>query len=150
MFVRGIRTAALAVAPIALMAAGMSPAAAAGAATTERFSYADCMEWDDDGTRYCWSAEGRVHYTTTRSGNESGTLRGTFADRIIAADGEVLAGYVSEEKAHWLVKRGQDHVFTLKSEGVATTEGETCAFSLRLHYANGAVRVERIDADCEG
>ena len=124
MITRGIRTAALAAAPVALIAAGVSPAAA-GAAERERFSYSECFQWEEEGATLCLQSEGRVHVVRTKSGNESVTLRATYSEQLLGPEGDVLSSYTSADKAHSLVKRGQEHVFTYKAKGVSSADGET-------------------------
>ncbi len=146
MIAKGIRTAALAAAPFALIAAGATPAAAA--AETQSFRYSNCVEWEQDGTQLCFQGEGRVHVSYTKSGNENIVLRAVFFEQLIGPDGEVLDSHTAEEKAHSLIKQGEGHVFTLKSEGVSSVDGQTCPFTVHVHYANGQARVERVDAGC--
>ena len=145
MSIRAIRAAALAAAPVALIAAGISPAAA----DSQRFQYADCVSGPTNGTQVCLEGEGRVHVTTTKSGNVGVTLRGAFSQELRTSSGEVLAESSLSAKLHARVKQGELHVFTFKGDGVAAGDGKKCPFTVRVHYANGAVRVAHWGVACE-
>jgi hypothetical protein len=146
MATRGTRTAALITAPLALVGLGAAPASAG---ETERFAYGDCfLASEEEQWTLCFDVEGRIHTTTTKSGNENVVLRVDYSDRLVGPDGEEIASASFSDKVHILHKDGVGQVFTIKSTGTTSFEGETCSFTFHLHESNGEVRVDRWDMTC--
>ena len=141
----GTRAAALLTAPVALIGLG---ATTASAGETEHFSFSDCVEWEEDQMTLCYSGEGTLRSTVTKSGNENAVLRGNFAEQLYGPDGELIYSTAYSDKVHSLFKDGEVHVFTISSGGTVTYGGQTCEVSYRYHVAGGEARVDRYDSTC--
>lgn len=143
-------TAVLAVAGLAPLTLA-APALAAPGNGAERYSFSECYSEELPGEpafESCFTIEGRVNVTETRSGNVLVNDKGTFTSTFTS--GDLTASDRGDFKFNAVFREDQDQVIHSRSRVTSTIDGVTCSGGFRYIVVRGEVKKEIEDFSCDG